>query len=145
MRKRIPHKFNEETGKTEKHCSACDQWKSLEEFCKKAASWDGKETKCGICTRIKMRKYRADNPTYDKDYYYKNREYISEEKKKYYYRNKKDILREGQKKRNDESKLRGNVQINEGFDLDNFLEERREKRLKDTQRKKRDYLLNKDD
>jgi len=142
MRKRAPHLENPETKKIEKHCSACDQWKPLEEFCRKTVSWDGRETKCGICTRIKMRKYRAEHPTYDKDYYYKNREYIGEEKKKFYYRNKKDILKYDQGKRDEETKK---GKINEDFDLDNFLEERRKKRLKDTQRKKRDNILNKDD
>lgn len=91
MRKRIPHRVNDE-GVEEKFCPKCNEgegaWHPLTEFNKKKASYDGLETKCKDCTRKKSRKYRESNPEYDKNYQKKNKDYLRAYKREYYLRTK---------------------------------------------------------
>lgn len=86
MRKRVPH--NTIDGIECKYCKSCDSWHNLDQFNKKAASYDGLETKCKKCAQLKSAKFRLDNPAYDKDYQQKNSEILKQYKKDYYIKKK---------------------------------------------------------
>jgi len=88
MRKRTPHRMNGDD--EEKFCPLCNdgegEWHPIASFNRKLASWDNLETKCKHCTKKKSKKYRADNPHYDKEYQEKNRDALKAYKREYYYR-----------------------------------------------------------
>lgn len=88
MKKRIPHRFNE-NGIEEKYCNQCEQWHFVSNYNMKSASWDKLETKCKDCTKKKSAEFRKENPDYDKEYQFKNKESLKIYKKEYY--NKKKI------------------------------------------------------
>jgi len=87
MRRRIPHRTI--SGIEQKYCKTCDQWHSLEKFNKKAASYDGLETKCKQCAQSKSAKFRKSHPNYDKQYQVQNNERLRAYKREYYQRNRK--------------------------------------------------------
>lgn len=88
MRKRTPHRINEQTNVEEKFCPKCNVWNELQSFNKKTVSWDGLETKCINCARLKSAKFRQENPQFDKDYQNKNRDKLREYKRQYYHAKK---------------------------------------------------------
>lgn len=92
MRKRIPHRFIRIDGENieQKWCKKCETWKSLEEFNNKKASYDGKETQCKECTRMKSKDFRQKNPNYDKEYQKKHYEKLKKYKRNYYIKRVKE-------------------------------------------------------
>lgn len=88
MRKRLPHKFIDDV--EHKFCAHCNdgegEWHPLVNFNKKKASYDGLETKCKGCTKKKSKKYRQENPDYDREYQEKNKEALRAYKREYYRR-----------------------------------------------------------
>lgn len=86
MRKRIPHEIRD--GIEVKYCKVCDKWFPLSEFNKKMASWDGLETKCKSCAQKKSAAFRADHPSYDKEYQSKNLDDLRAYKREYYQKKK---------------------------------------------------------
>lgn len=82
MRRRIPHRI--EQGEEEKYCKSCESWYKLSAFNKKAASYDGLETKCKECAQTKSAKFRLSNPDYDKTYQSKHIERLRAYKREYY-------------------------------------------------------------
>ena len=61
----------------EKICSRCKQKFPLENFYKDASRKDGLNNKCKLCTDVKQRKYKENNP-----------DIVKAEKRRYYERNK---------------------------------------------------------
>jgi len=86
MRRRIPHRIVH--GIEQKYCKTCDNWFKLEDFNKKVASFDGRETKCKNCAQKKSAKFRQKNPEYDKMYQSKHNERLQAYKRSYYQRKK---------------------------------------------------------
>jgi len=57
-----------------KHCSACDEWKSVETFSVRRASPDGLAHRCKACICEYKRRYDLANPGAYKDWYQDNKE-----------------------------------------------------------------------
>jgi len=90
MRKRIAHRI--ENGIEQKYCKPCNTWCNLENFNKKRASSDNLETKCRDCAKKKSKKFRNENPSYDREYQVKNAERLKAYKRNYYQKKKVEAL-----------------------------------------------------
>jgi len=85
MGKRIEHRIVNNV--TQKRCSHCHTWKSLEQFSNNRNIWDGKSAQCKQCYSAYDKKRNKENrdmiSAYNKDYNEDCREEISVYNKKY--------------------------------------------------------------
>jgi hypothetical protein len=88
MRRRLPHRIDPDTGLEEKYCKICDKWVDIKLYNVKNASWDGLETCCSACKRIRSKQFREENPDYDKEYQEKNKDQLKQYKREYYMKKK---------------------------------------------------------
>ena len=91
---------------TLKQCTQCKQWKSRDQFNKRAAKADGLQSECRDCHNLRCRKYREEHPDKiiesRKKTVEKNREKLNQRAREYVAKNRAKI-RERNKRRRQEN------------------------------------------
>lgn len=74
-----------------KLCTYCNLEKDIDEFSKNKATKDKLQYYCKSCVKIRVTKFRENNPNYNKTYYHQHKDEISKTKKEKYKLNKDNL------------------------------------------------------